>query len=75
MLNVLASTGQFESKGEIRRLLKQGAIKMDVGVEDLIEVESTRDRRTVIKAGKAFHENYFQSLIAFNKTSGDIFLI
>ena len=57
MLNVLASTGQFESKGEIRRLLKQGAIKMDNHrVEDLIpKSESTkRPKNMLSKQAKSF---------------------
>ena len=55
MLNVLASTGQFESKGEIRRLLKQGAIKMDNHRVEDPDSEVRIDKETeehVIKAGK-----------------------
>ena len=55
MLNVLASTGQFESKGEIRRLLKQGAIKMDNHRVEDPDYEVRIDKETeehVIKAGK-----------------------
>ena len=55
ILNILASTEQFESKGEIRRLLKQGAIKMDNHrVEDPdSEVRiDTEDEEHIIKAGK-----------------------
>lgn len=55
ILNILASTEQFESKGEIRRLLKQGAIKMDNHrVEDPdSEVRiDTEGEEHIIKAGK-----------------------
>ena len=55
MLNVLASTGQFESKGQIRRLVKQGAIKMDNQRVDDPDFEIKVDKETeehIIKAGK-----------------------
>ena len=55
LLNVLASTDKFCSKGEIRRLVKQGAIKLDnVRVDDpemALDFEAERNEM-VIKAGK-----------------------
>ncbi len=55
LLNVLASTDKFDSKGEIRRLVKQGAIKLDnVRVDDpemVLDFEAERNEM-VIKAGK-----------------------
>ena len=53
--NVLASTDKFGSKGEIRRLVKQGAIKLDnVRVDDpemALDFEAEQNEM-VIKAGK-----------------------
>ena len=55
LLNVLASTDKFCSKGEIRRLVKQGAIKLDnVRVDDpemALDFEAEQ-KEMVIKAGK-----------------------
>ena len=55
LLNVLASTDKFCSKGEIRRLVKQGAIKLDnVRVDDpemALDFEAEQNEM-VIKAGK-----------------------
>ena len=55
LLNVLASTDKFCSKGEIRRLVKQGAIKLDnVRVDDpemVLDFEADQNEM-VIKAGK-----------------------
>ena len=55
LLNVLASTEKFGSKGEIRRLVKQGAIKLDnVRVDDpemALDFEPEKND-VVIKAGK-----------------------
>jgi tyrosyl-tRNA synthetase len=55
LLNFLASTEKFGSKGEIRRLVKQGAIKLDnVRVDDpemTLGFESDQNDM-VIKAGK-----------------------
>ena len=55
LLNVLASTEKFGSKGEIRRLVKQGAIKLDnVRVDDpeiALGFEPEKND-LVIKAGK-----------------------
>jgi len=55
LLNVLDSTEKFGSKGEIRRLVKQGAIKLDnVRVDDpemVLNFEAER-KEMVIKAGK-----------------------
>ena len=55
LLNVLAATGQFESKGEIRRLVKQGAVKIDSESVDNpdIELKIEKDSENqIIKAGK-----------------------
>ena len=55
LLNVLASTEKFGSKGEIRRLVKQGAIKLEnVRVDDpemALDFEPEQNEM-VIKAGK-----------------------
>ena len=55
LLNVLASTDKFGSKSEIRRLVKQGAIKLDnVRVDDpemALDFEPDQNEM-VIKAGK-----------------------
>ena len=55
LLNALASTDKFGSKGEIRRLVKQGAIKLDnVRVDDpemALDFEAEQNEM-VIKAGK-----------------------
>ena len=55
LLNVLASTDKFGSKGEIRRLVKQGAIKLDNIRVDDPEMElgfEPEQNDMVIKAGK-----------------------
>ena len=55
LLNVLASTEKFGSKGEIRRLVKQGAIKLDNVRVDDPEMALSFDpeqNEMVIKAGK-----------------------
>ena len=55
LLNVLASTEKFGSKGEIRRLVKQGAIKLDNIRVDDPEMElgfGPEQNDVVIKAGK-----------------------
>jgi len=55
LLNVLASTEKFGSKGEIRRLVKQGAIKLDnVKVDDPEMALGFEPEKNdlVIKAGK-----------------------
>ena len=55
LLNVLASTEKFGSRGEIRRLVKQGAIKLDnVRVDDpeLEFVLEPNQKDVVIKVGK-----------------------
>ncbi len=54
LLNLLAESGHFESKGEIRRLISQGAVKLDgEKIEnaefDLTEIDKTNQ---IIKAGK-----------------------
>ena len=55
LLNLLAQTNLFESKGEIRRLIKQGAMKLDgERVDDpemLICFEGEADQK-IVKAGK-----------------------
>ena len=55
LLNVLASTDKFGSKGEIRRLVKQGAIKLENVRVDDPEMALSFDpeqNEMVIKAGK-----------------------
>ena len=55
LLNVLASTEKFGSRGEIRRLVKQGAIKLDNVRVDDPEMEfhlEPNQKDVVIKAGK-----------------------
>ena len=55
LLNVLASTDKFGSKGEIRRLVKQGAIKLENVRVDDPEMEldfEPEQNEMVIKAGK-----------------------
>ncbi|HAD21185.1 MAG TPA: tyrosine--tRNA ligase [Opitutae bacterium] len=55
LLNVLASTEKFGSKGEIRRLVKQGAIKLDnIRVDDpeMALGFEPEQNDIVIKAGK-----------------------
>jgi tyrosyl-tRNA synthetase len=55
LLNVLASTDKFGSKGEIRRLVKQGAIKLEnVRVDDpeMALDFGLKQNEMVIKAGK-----------------------
>lgn len=55
LLNVLASTEKFGSKGEIRRLVKQGAIKLDnIRVDDpeMALGFEPEQNDMVIKAGK-----------------------
>ncbi|MEC8244496.1 MAG: tyrosine--tRNA ligase [Verrucomicrobiota bacterium] len=55
LLNVLASTEKFDSKGEIRRLVKQGAIKLDNERVDNPEMAmdfEPEQNEMVIKAGK-----------------------
>ena len=55
LLNILSATDQFESKGEIRRLVKQGAIKINNNrLEDPdteLKVEKSSEN-LIIKAGK-----------------------
>ena len=55
LLNVFAQTGLFESKGQIRRLFKQGAIKMDgEKKEDCDEGLdlSANENGVIVKSGK-----------------------
>ena len=55
LLNVLASTEKFGSRGEIRRLVKQGAIKLDNERVDDPELEfvlEPNQKNVVIKVGK-----------------------
>lgn len=55
LLNVLASTEKFGSKGEIRRLVKQGAIKLDnvrVDNPEMVLDFEPEQNEMVIKAGK-----------------------
>jgi tyrosyl-tRNA synthetase len=55
LLNVLASTEKFGSRGEIRRLVKQGAIKLDNERVDDPELEfvlEPNQKDVVIKVGK-----------------------
>ena len=54
VLNILAGTQLFESKGQIRRLINQGAIKIDGqkagSTED--EIKLNNSEGVVVKAGK-----------------------
>jgi tyrosyl-tRNA synthetase len=54
LLNLLAASGEFESKGQIRRLFKQGAIKLNgEKVEDPdIDTSSLSRDSSILKAGK-----------------------
>ena len=55
VLNILNNSNIFESKGQIRRLIQQGAIKIDgqkvMKSEDIITLEKA-DSAVVVKAGK-----------------------
>ena len=55
VLNILAKSMIFESKGQIRRLIKQGAIKINgqkvESSEDIINLGNT-ESGVVVKAGK-----------------------
>ena len=55
VLNILNNSNIFESKGQIRRLIQQGAIKIDgqkvMKSEDIITLEKV-DSAVVVKAGK-----------------------
>jgi tyrosyl-tRNA synthetase len=55
VLNILNNSNIFESKGQIRRLIQQGAIKIDaqkvMKSEDIITLENA-DSAVVVKAGK-----------------------
>jgi tyrosyl-tRNA synthetase len=55
VLNILSNSNIFESKGQIRRLIQQGAIKIDgqkvIKSEDIITLEKA-DSAVVVKAGK-----------------------
>ena len=55
VLNILSNSNIFESKGQIRRLIQQGAIKIDgqkvINSEDIITLEKA-DSAVVVKAGK-----------------------
>ena len=54
VLNILAGTQLFESKGQIRRLINQGAIKIDGqkagSTED--EIKLNNSKGVVVKTGK-----------------------
>jgi len=54
LLNFLHKTSLFESKGEIRRLLKQGAIKLEGNkiFDPDFELRSIKELPQVLKAGK-----------------------
>jgi len=54
LLNLLAASGEFESKGQIRRLFKQGAIKLNgEKVEDPdLDTSSLSKDSSILKAGK-----------------------
>ena len=54
LLNLLAESDLFESKGEIRRLIKQGAVKIDgekVESPDL-DLAGLPSKSLILKAGK-----------------------
>ena len=51
VLNVLAESGLFESKGQIRRLISQGAVKLDAERVEDAELIITKSS-AIIKAGK-----------------------
>jgi tyrosyl-tRNA synthetase len=55
LLNILVSTGEFDSKGSIRRLVKQGGVKVDEQkVEDPEKELNIEDgmNEIIIRAGK-----------------------
>ena len=54
LLNLLAESDLFESKGEIRRLIKQGAVKLDgVKVESPdLDLAGLPSKSLILKAGK-----------------------
>jgi tyrosyl-tRNA synthetase len=60
ILNILNKTENFESKGQIRRLIQQGAIKIDGQKvdkpEDLINLDKSSTGK-VVKAGKKIFFN------------------
>ena len=55
ILNIINNTKKFESKGQIRRLIQQGAIKIDgqkvKNSEETISFNAN-EQQVVIKAGK-----------------------
>ena len=55
LLNLLAQTNLFDSKGEIRRLIKQGAMKLDgerVDDPEMLICFESNEGQKVVKAGK-----------------------
>jgi len=53
LVDIIAATNLFDSKGEIRRLIKQGAVKMnDVTQTDPQEMLSRPDSSIIMRAGK-----------------------
>ena len=51
VLNILARSDLFESKGQIRRLISQGAVKLDAERVEDAELMVTKSS-SIIKAGK-----------------------
>ena len=54
LINLLSESGLFESKGQIRRLFKQGAIRVNGErvVDGELNLKVAAEKKMVIKAGK-----------------------
>ena len=55
LLNVLSSTEHFDSKGEIRRLINQGAVKIDndrIDDGEIVFQICSQTNEAIVKVGK-----------------------
>ena len=52
IVNVIFDSGLLNSKGEARRMIKQGAVKLDEERVDEIQATVLPDRKQILKVGK-----------------------
>ena len=52
IVNIIFNSGLLKSKGEARRMIKQGAVKLDEKRVDDIQATILPDREQILKVGK-----------------------
>ena len=52
IVNIIFNSGLLKSKGEARRMIKQGAVKLDEKIVDDIQATILPDREQILKVGK-----------------------